>query len=414
MPEGTVLTPDVLYNIMDVLSDDRPTVYACALSAKAFLPGARANLYRDIKLSRDALQKAKLLSRTLAADPALGSLVRSLHMSRVYSTPETRKIYLALPDVLPFHYFTELRSLSLHLLEIFYFEDIVAVLALLPQLKYLECYMIHWHSNVPAVVHTAPGTGAHAQDAEHPSFPSLENIAIKHGTWAANKFAERLLARQQSVSSLRDIDVSFGRVADLALAWVPVIRKSGACVQSVSISLTNRSTHHATKPLSPADRALYPSDYAYALDNIAHCPSLRTLTLKYFPGRQVEYTSPGILEALCDTLARGRTAPWPALEHLIIFMLDREGRAVAPPPAACTRLAALLSSRARFPRLVALTVQIRLEAQNGNRGSHDPQVVRERWRALFGEYGRADSAAIQLNVQVLLMPRPRTGVGAWT
>ncbi|KAI0363795.1 hypothetical protein BV20DRAFT_1116695 [Pilatotrama ljubarskyi] len=411
---------EVIYHIMDYLEDDLSALRSCAITNKALLSCARANMYRNIRLVGHAYRQSQLLSRTLRAEPTLGSLVRSLRISGLIAphTSTGSELYLT-PDVLPFHLLHELRELTLHWMQLRRVDDLVAIVATLPALERLACDTLVDDSSAELPLeHAATRAAENILQRPRPDpalFPRLKELLIKHGPWNHSAFAKTLLlSHRVAIESLQLIDISFGGTAE-ALAWVPVIGVAGPRLQSLSISMTDRSSRHAEQALPLDTLEQYDSDHAYVLDTVANCPSLRFLRLKYLPDAFAALDappSPAFLETLCEVFER-RPPPFPAFEHLDLWMVDRGGRAVSSITPLITRLSHSLLDRRHYMHFCRLSVRIqpqswiphlRMWSTRYRQGQGAKQDMLERWRATFAPFEEA--AGVVLHVDFRQSSRP--------
>lgn len=244
MSEAKFLPLEIVYQIVDILADDPPTLCACALTGKALMACVQTNLYKHIAPTfSHQSQQGALLSRTLSSNPVLGTLVQSLKISeRLY-----REQPLLTPELLSFHHLSELRVLTLYLVEVSGVDGIYGIIAALPKLERLIC-----DSLLDATSYDLPGPTNEATDPRsksHPAqFPTLKELAMKHGHWRHAELAEHLLSHNPSaVASLESLDVSFGCSGE-ALAWVPVVRAAGAHLRSLSLSMADQSPRLGQMP----------------------------------------------------------------------------------------------------------------------------------------------------------------------
>ncbi len=237
MSEAKFLPLEIIYQIVDILADDPPTLCACALTGTALVACARTNLYKHIAPAfSHQSQQGLLLSRTLSSNPALGTLVQSLKISERLC----REQPLLTPELLPFHHLAELRVLTLYLVEISGVDGICAILAALPKLERLVCDSLldTTHMIPPETTNEITSPRSKSRLA---LFPTLKELSVKHGHWRHAELAERLLLhRPSAIADLQSLDVSFGCSSE-ALAWVPVVRTAGARLRSLSMSMADRS-----------------------------------------------------------------------------------------------------------------------------------------------------------------------------
>ena len=147
--------------------------------------------------------------------------------------------------------------------------------------------------------------------------------------------------------------------------------------------------------------------YALAVDAIAGCSSLTSLSLKHCPSpdtSEVEMFS--FLETLCDFFELAEV-PLPALERLTLEMVDRDGDMMSAQPHVCTRLARALLSQGRYPRFRALVVDVRplhfarlsrMWVHVGGLLGEDKQACLDRWRAAFSTFAEHSEVSLQVNV----------------
>ncbi|KAI0359969.1 hypothetical protein OH77DRAFT_1509222 [Trametes cingulata] len=81
MTSAPVLPPELCDHILDFLSDDKPTLRACALTARDWLPRAQHHLFRSIYLD---WSNCYAFSRLLAAAPALAAHVATLEIEGAF------------------------------------------------------------------------------------------------------------------------------------------------------------------------------------------------------------------------------------------------------------------------------------------------------------------------------------------
>ncbi|KAI0350760.1 hypothetical protein OH77DRAFT_1001993 [Trametes cingulata] len=411
---------EIIYHVIDNMDDDLPTLRQCALTNKALLACARANLYRHITLNGYAYEKAQLLSRTLRAEPTLGSLIRSLRISRlIYPDGIAHDVYLT-PDLLPFHLLNELREFTLHWMQLQRVDELITIVAALPRLERFVCDTLVDESPAPLPLEYAAMRALEAENvlrrptADPALFPRLKELVIKHGPWSHLILAQKLLLTHRTVvEGLHLIDISFGGTGE-ALAWVPVIRAAGPRLQSLSISMTDRSARHTEQALPLDLLEQYKSDHAYVLDNLSHCSTLRSLRLKYHPHAFASLDAsppPEFLESLCETFER-HPPPFPLLEHLELWMVDRDGLTVSVTAELIARLARSLLDRRRYAHFSRLSVRIQPQywvshlqvwSTRYNEGRAARQAMVERWRATFAAFERVPG--VVLDVDLLHSPR---------
>ncbi|KAI0628344.1 hypothetical protein C8Q77DRAFT_1162336 [Trametes polyzona] len=432
-----ILPLEIIYTIIENLQGDGSTIRACMLSGKAVFSCAQATLYRDISFTGSQVRihsRARRLSRTLRAHPSLGSLVQSLTISGFFQVSLRTDIdfwHFLTPLLLPFSLLTDLRALTLTVSDIADPAGFMAVVAVLPRLERLVCNSVN-------VIMNKPDSWLAAKDAAYSDkpltpFPQPKHIILKHINEFLGCYAERLLLEHENGNAiqLEDIELSAG-YHEGVYAWVPVIRASGSRLRHLSIAVTKRLSE-PLGPLQPAERANYSTDYAYVLDNIAHCPNLTTLRLidnvdlGKWPGphvsSEVAPQSSCLLSILCDTLDRD-PPPFPLLSHITLLFMDREGDMHGVDSALCARFARALHSgrparsasasaedaAPRYPRLRRLTVrvlpQVWLErvniwtSQRPKMTPADCEAVVDRWRAAF---------APAFDSEAVLCPLPFSG-----
>lgn len=452
-PTNMALPLDVVYYIVEMLGDDPQTLRHIALTSRSLLNCARYGLYGSITLSDTTFHQAELLSSTLRADPKLGALVRSLKCSSSFPHDQSgthlhQKPSLTL-EMIPFHLLLNLRSLELHSIELRHgVEGFVAIIGSLPRMERLVCdtlvqsflgptevYLPRPHSESPTSSPLPP-----------PRFPTLRELVIKHGSWAHGTFANWLLqSNSESLDTLESITISFGSTAQ-ALLWVPVIRAAWPRLRHVSISTADRSVRlnglevsyllpeadayrkfaptrmvrYLIRPVRSGSLTLLANDHAYVIDNLSRCPALQTIHLKHHPDvfAFTETTpSDGPIEALCEALER-RPPPWPSLQRLELWLLERQGTMVALSDELCARLARVLTDKMRFPHFGTLVLriqtQVRLGPVNAQRAwssrSPSSQLDREavvaRWKRAFDAVER-DHPGVVLDVAMLHSPSPQ-------
>ncbi|KAH9884486.1 hypothetical protein C8Q73DRAFT_353896 [Cubamyces lactineus] len=407
---------ETIHDIIDLLADDKTALCSCATTSQAFLPRAREHLYRNIVLDGHALEKLISLNDALES-PALAPLVKTLSLSRLAVITfhhESRGCPIVLvPDLLPFHRLSCLRSLVLEEIHLHRPEDLVRIAGQLPQLERLVCDKL--------VVRSVDAFGPPdemAVTAKPQSMPSslpvLKEFVVRHGTWDHAVFADRLLRDyQRSVTSLESVEVSFGGTAD-ALPWAPVLRAAGALLHTVVISMADHSPTHEGAHASSASSHLFslppefPNYHTYILDNLAHCRSLRSILLKHHPHYTSIFSlqSLSFLEALCAVLER-RLPPFPALEQLELWSIDRDGCTVSVSPELSTRLAHSLLDREAYPAFERLTVRVLSQfwvydpdlwprADTGQRVNALKDRLIRRWREAFAAFDEAPAVTLEV------------------
>lgn len=253
-----VLPLDILLYILDYVDGDDPsTLYNCALTGHALLPHTRICLYRSITLMGQgrAIANARKLSRTLTNYPALGSLVRSLTISR-FTASDADELDDAVisPRVLPWHLFISLRTLSLEWVQLMNTGSLVVVVSMLPRLERLVCYMV-WDELRSSRLRLDPPSD-HPLDSDSmqfipdPSqFPTIQEIVIKLGGWSHSVLVDRLLQDGGRILlGLQMINVSFEGAAQI-LAWISVIHAARTSLRAISVSTGDRA--HALTETAP-------------------------------------------------------------------------------------------------------------------------------------------------------------------
>ncbi|KAI0653092.1 hypothetical protein C8Q70DRAFT_1038849 [Cubamyces menziesii] len=429
MPESTapsimVLPLDVFYQIAEMLEGDSFTLRRLALTSRAFLPCARSLLYKNIAIvarSSDAW-RLDLLSRTFRANPQLGALVKSLKLVRLgvhhlTAYANDRKVWSLTSDFLPFYHLRNLHTLNMQrVMLIRGIDDLIAILGFLPSLKKLVCDDLVQDGQEPMEPLPHPLPAPHVP-LKPPPFPVLHELVITDGPWSHWAFARRLLLNHRgSVAQLESIIVSL-RDPTEALWWVPIIRTAGHRLRTVSMSIADTSLR--LRYTIRGQNAMpvigtYPNDHAYVFDNLSHCHALRALHLKYRPDETVLASADRPIEELCEVLERSPT-PWPYLERLELWMADREGAMVSLSDQQCTRLASVLTDRARFPHFSALVLRILLElwsphdktwSARPSESQPDGTATVERWKRAFKALERAPG--VVLDVAILQFPYPRS------
>ncbi|KAI0350753.1 hypothetical protein OH77DRAFT_1524617 [Trametes cingulata] len=397
---------DVLQDIFEYLDGDSSALSNCALAGRPLLPIARSSLYRAITLSGDYIRTAELLSLTLKAEPTLGTLVKSLTISQ-YTLKHTSAPHLAMHSArLPFDRMSELRSLTLRRVRIQDGHDLASIVA---SLRGLETLTIHYCIGFGF---GPPPTSASSENQDVKQFPALQELSIREGLWGYGHFAETLLSRYSAIfERLQVLDVTMHGTP--AIVWVPAIRIAGEHVRSVSMDMVDRSSRQSAANLEPtleAEISGYKSDHAYFLEYLLSCSSLQTLRLKYRPNMVWDETeSAEFLEAICSVLER-HPPPFPALEHLELGMVDRQGRMVGAAQAHLARLAKTLLDSHRYPHFRRLTLRVRQQYQQHDepfafwQELRDPitdkaEEIGKRWRQAFRAFAEAPSVELDVVVQ---------------
>ncbi|KAI0325064.1 hypothetical protein GY45DRAFT_1438648 [Cubamyces sp. BRFM 1775] len=426
MAESTpnmTLPPDVFYHIVEELEDDPSTLRHIALTCRSLLPCARSSLYKSIALCGVAFRRVELLSRTLQANPELGALVKSLRISKLMRRATSRvvvRVDVALtPELLPFRLLRNLHTLHLHWLELGRGIDALAtIVGCLPRLERLICEtLVQAHqehgARLAPLPHNSPAPTSPAR------FPVLRELVVKHGTWSHSAFAKwLLLSHRGSIDRLERITISFGSSVD-ALMWIPLIRTAAPRLRVASISITDttvrrRDLVHGFSSATFAALDAYPNDHAYVMDNLSYCRGLQSLQLRYHPDHCLKAgTAPsdGPIKALCDALER-HSPPWPSLQRLELWLVDRGGVMVAMSDELCARLKNVLADKTRYPRFNTLV--LRIESQEWTErfsvwhpwslsSQLDRAAVVERWKLAFGAFEREPSG-VTLDAALLHSP----------
>ncbi|KAI0653071.1 hypothetical protein C8Q70DRAFT_652908 [Cubamyces menziesii] len=408
---------ETIHDILDLLANDKTTLCSCATASQAFLPRVREHLYCNIVLDGHALEKLTSLNDALDSNPALASLVKTLSLSRlavITSHHETRgRPVVLVPDLLPFYRLTFLRSLVLEEMHLHRPDDLVRIAGQLPQLERLVCDKLVVRSVDAFQPPDELSVTARPQGMPS-SFPTLKEFVVRHGTWDHAMLAEALLRDyQQSLQSLENIEISFGGTAD-ALPWAPVLRAAGARLHTVVISMADQSPTHEGVHTTSASSHLFslppefPNYHVYMLDNLAYCRSLRSILLKHHPHYTSIFSlqSLGFLEALCAVLER-RPPPFPALEHLELWSIDRDGCTVSVSPELSARLARSLLDRDAYPVFGRLTVRVLSQfwvydpdlwprADTSQRVNALKDGLVRRWREAFAAFEQAHEVKLEV------------------
>ncbi|KAI0668035.1 hypothetical protein C8Q78DRAFT_268244 [Trametes maxima] len=426
MTETISLPLEVVYHIIGSLEGDLTALRQCALTSSALLACARENIYHDVTLA-GWVKKARLLCRTLLENTTIGAHIKFLKISHLVDPSSSSRpglkaadVYVT-PELLPFCRLPNLRSLSIKCVQLHRADDVLKIVAVLPRLESLACEtLIDDGSTLLLTPFGGPDmlTSRSDEGLVHlPSivnvarFPKLKQLTVKHGSWNHSALAKRLLLHYRGrIDGLTKIDVSFGNTPD-ALAWVPVIRTAAARMQSVRISMADRSSRPTEREDWPEEHLeQHASDHAYILDSIAHCSELRSLCLVYHPDPFAfghVSGSQGLLETLCETLER-QPAPFPQLEHVELRMVDREGRTPSVTPALCARLAHGLLDKKRYPQFCRLTVgvqqlfwtlQVQMwSAQPGRVTADREEEVLKRWRDVFSAFDGVSGMVLDVHL----------------
>ncbi|KAI0325068.1 hypothetical protein GY45DRAFT_1375041 [Cubamyces sp. BRFM 1775] len=408
---------ETIHDILDLLTDDRATRCSCAATSRAFLSRAREHLYRDIVLEGHAIERVTSLNDALDSNSALAPLVKTLSLSRFAAVTfhhETRGSPVVLvPDLLPFHRLTCLRALILEEIYLHRPDDLVRIVGQLPQLERLVCDKLIVRSVDAFRPPDEMAVTARPQSMPA-SFPTLKEFVVRHGTWDHAVVAESFMRDYQgSVESLESVEISFGGTAD-ALPWAPILRAAGVRLRTVVMSMADHSPTHEGAHAASASSHLFalppefPNYHTYLLDNLAHCRSLQSILLKHHP----HYTSIfalqslSFLEALCATLER-RPSPFPALEHLELWSIDRDGCTVSVSPELSARLARSLLDRETYPAFRRLTVRVLSQfwvydpdlwprADTGKRVNALKDGLVRRWREAFNAFEEAPAVTLEV------------------
>ncbi|KAI0628338.1 hypothetical protein C8Q77DRAFT_474477 [Trametes polyzona] len=294
---------DLIFHIIDDLSGDQSSLSKCALTSSAIFPRARAGLYRSISLT--SLSNARLLCRTLDEDPSLGALVESLAIvdSDCQHAEEPRPWHFCItPELLPFHHLTSLCDFSI----------------------------------APGVSLGSPRDLVEiaSQLAPEPVPPngSLCHVAFKRIKVTSYNWDHRILAAKL-LQGLHTLAVS---VIDPDPSDVPIH------VSRWTLELANR--HEG-------------GHKAYLWDTIARCSHLRFLHLHHTPPSSPFRASSDFM-SLLNTLLERHPVPFPALQHLSMRMVDRDGGMVYVPQESSRRLAESLLDKLWYPSFSALTLRV--------------------------------------------------------
>ncbi|KAI0643549.1 hypothetical protein C8Q79DRAFT_1012821 [Trametes meyenii] len=420
--------PDVVLPILELLSADRNTLRACALVNRSLLSCARAILYRDIILEHAVFTNVQILGRTLTKDPSLRGLTKSLEIRCSLDMPEAGRPIT--PDLFPFGFLTNLRTLVLRYVDLQKVDDLFAIISALPKLQRLVCEALLQDIQTFRGVPRGTVTSAEQQQTPHPArihspesnSLNLKEIVITNGSWDHGELAISLLLCKHGHAAdvLQSLDVSFGDSA-MAIVWAPVARAASACLRSLSISMANdaRTLRHGQRE-GAEYLAMLPKEYetyhAYIFDNIVHCGALQFLCLKYYTDSHVWDAGPVLnvfLDTLCDVLERKAT-PFPALEHLELWMVHRIARGhVGVTEQHRARMAAALLNRQKYPRFARLTLRVRVEVwvyhiEHWSARQYSERVrieVVEEWKRAFSAFGEAPGVVLDVSV----LPSPFRG-----
>lgn len=443
MSQTTVLPYELLYMIMEFLDDDSSALCACALTAKALAACAQAILYRHVTLlglsyGIGTKYARPRLIRSIAANPSLGALVKSLRMSgsvpsRLPSHPHGRGEgggeTVIRPGTLPFHQLSQLLVLDLRFVVFAQIDNLLDILAMLPKLERLVCSHIGTDEESEHLPMPVSDVMNHSQELAQ--FPKLKTFIVKNlASVVYRALADRLLLPRYRVmiAELQVVDISliYDALPSDALAWVSTIDIARARLRSLSIFVADpeSSGQPATANqyrTSSYSILLWPithhfwcytaSHHTHVLDNIARFHALQLLCLKHrldcraFINRA--HPRPNLLGALCDVLSR-HPPPFPDLEGLELWMVDRAGDMVSVTPAVCTHLASILLDKLRYPRFHRLALHVKPEGWDPSHGGHwtalyewrgtHREATDERWRTAFAAFGRAPGVVLAIDV----------------
>ncbi|KAF9813680.1 hypothetical protein IEO21_05451 [Rhodonia placenta] len=153
--------------IIDFCRYDRPTLRACALTCRAWLPRSRYNMFHDVVLH--SMKQLGYFSGLVAAEPRFGALVKSLHVApyrghgEAYATfpfvlgdklsrlehlsiDLRRDFYPCVHDnfLASLSCFSTVTSLALRRVQFPSFHDFALLLAAFPKLAHLHCWQVGW------------------------------------------------------------------------------------------------------------------------------------------------------------------------------------------------------------------------------------------------------------------------------
>ncbi|KAI0773034.1 hypothetical protein BD413DRAFT_310533 [Trametes elegans] len=442
------LPVEILCKIMTLI--DRSALYNCALSARVFLPPARDSLYRNISLELDPVPEASdLLSRTLLADPALGALVTTLELSSTRHEEYPFLISIAEPvpllraGLLPFPLLTGLRTLTLRCFAMYACRahDLLAILGMLPQLVRLECSSFpHWAYDArmcPAPLRLGP-PGSTREPMAHQPLPRIQELVLHNVTSAHAELVRGFMASaQDALGRLSTLDIS--RHEFFALAWLPVIHAAASSLHFLGLPIPDYDSEHPQRDTLFVTRSTIErygtytlkcnatcsaassttnhvrglaragNLHSYVLHNIPDCGALRHLRLEHCPDQVFRALHPAhLLLGICELFER-RPVPFPALNHLELWLVDRT-RLVEPVPTdVISRLADVLLDRTKYPRFRAITVRVQLQiwveyfdARVVQAEGEDlARQVSARWRALFGAFDDVPGVVLDVRFQTL-------------
>ncbi|KAI0363481.1 hypothetical protein BV20DRAFT_1116856 [Pilatotrama ljubarskyi] len=441
-PQSPALPLEVLYKIVESVETPgavESTLRNCTLTCHALLSCSQNALYRNIRMQLDTPQgfwKAELLSRTLLADPTLGSLIQTLVIYRIVLSPS---LHLLLDDdhpntiiseipplpstVLPFGHMSQLRTLLFSCLCFQRADDFLDIIVSLPRLKRLAC------TTIEVLERTARPRVRHET-----RFPTLSELSVRRWAGPHNTFAQLLLPSHDPSESADgaaemlhlDLGTRVGGIGG-GIEWSLMIRTASARLRSLKIATADvhlvPDTVHARMLLQPYGGTLH----SYILENISCCSYLRILTLGYTPmaraNKGEDVYGGGFLDALCSVLER-RPAPFPALEHLDLRMRDIDGEMVSVKSDVCERLASCLLDKTARPRFACLAVLVHLVRwveidgmlyagpELDLRGIDCGSVV-ERWRAAFSDFQRASGVVLTVCLYDYRESEAMDGYGTW-
>ncbi|KAI0628336.1 hypothetical protein C8Q77DRAFT_1162329 [Trametes polyzona] len=414
------LPVEVLLQILESLDgEDRvATLLHCAITSRTVLHCARSSLYGFVTLTGYTVPKARLLSRTLNEDPSLGALVKSLVITR------TRRVENASPveslitsGLLPFHLLTNLRDLTIARVLLKSPQDLIEIFGVLPHLERFACDLVYAGKRSSLEGPVDPST---TQAFLGPLLPLLKHIEVSSGEWDHASIAQNLLEERDGAQAGRKLEAIHALAPGVGgvLAWVPVICAARAQLHTLIANVTDAGPYDLQVRAPPWALALADQHagghHAYLLDAISQCSSLRFLHLHHIPATFPFGASSDFLSLLDGLLGR-RPAPLPALEHLTLNMVDREGCMVSVTDESRHRLAESLLDKRRYPAFRALTLRVQPQKwvyHTDTWSSNMSETVLnaledalvERWRAAFDALGRNPDVRLDVTME---RPRPR-------
>ncbi|KAI9064993.1 hypothetical protein FKP32DRAFT_1590987 [Trametes sanguinea] len=146
------------------------------------------------------------------------------------------------------------------------------------------------------------------------------------------------------------------------------------------------------------------------MNTLAQCTALDSLTLKHRPfSFEHAHSSDEFLESVCEVFD-SYPPPFPSLERLELWMVDREGAMISASTLLCARLARCLLDGSRYPMFRRLILRVHPQvwlaasenwvARDGQvcqENSEDGQMV-ERWRVAFAAFGKGVGLDVHLQL----------------